>query len=222
MTNPALNLFNDRLPRKPYFSDDLHFGVRIAGKERSILAKYIQFNLPHAISWLGFDVDRVGAAAFASRSEFKNVAYGASVVNAVFQHFDINEMICDLNVRRFARANQTGNMMGINPCDAAVWDGESRCLRIGTVVTYNWATMEVEALCFNGEGLEVRNLMQRFSFLPKNVLDAGYVLSSTQNTIVPVNFMCLDMMTDLFSKSCNILTSASHDASKRDTDEEGN
>lgn len=160
--------------------------------------------------------------AFASRSEFKNVAYGASVVNAVFQHFDINEMICDLNVRRFARANQTGNMMGINPCDAAVWDGESRCLRIGTVVTYNWATMEVEALCFNGEGLEVRNLMQRFSFLPKNVLDAGYVLSSTQSTIVPVNFMCLDMMTDLFSKSCNILTSASHDASKRDTDEEGN
>lgn len=29
---------------KPYFSDDLHFGVRIAGKERAILAKYIQFN----------------------------------------------------------------------------------------------------------------------------------------------------------------------------------
>ena len=62
MHNAALELFNDRLPHKPYFSDDLHFGVRIAGKERAILAKYIQFNQPHAMFWLGFDVDRVGAA----------------------------------------------------------------------------------------------------------------------------------------------------------------
>ncbi|HAW2737368.1 replication initiation protein [Klebsiella pneumoniae] len=62
MRNVALKLFNDRLPHKPYFSDDLHFGVRIAGKERAILAKYIQFNQPHAMFWLGFDVDCVGAA----------------------------------------------------------------------------------------------------------------------------------------------------------------
>ena len=62
MHNAALELFNERLPHKPYFSDDLHFGVRIAGKERAILAKYIQFNQPHAMFWLGFDVDRIGAA----------------------------------------------------------------------------------------------------------------------------------------------------------------
>ena len=62
MNNAVLELFNDRLPHKPYFSDDLHFGVRIAGKERAILAKYIQFNQPHAMFWLGFDVDRTGAA----------------------------------------------------------------------------------------------------------------------------------------------------------------
>ena len=62
MHNAALELFNERLPHKPYFSDDLHFGVRIAGKERAILAKYIQFNQPHAMFWLGFDVDRAGAA----------------------------------------------------------------------------------------------------------------------------------------------------------------
>jgi len=60
--NAALELFNERLPHKPYFSDDLYFGVRIAGKERAILAKYIQFNQPHAMFWLGFDVDRLGAA----------------------------------------------------------------------------------------------------------------------------------------------------------------
>lgn len=62
LSKAALQLFNERLPHKPYFSDDLHFGVRIAGKERAILAKYIQFNQPHAMFWLGFDVDRVGAA----------------------------------------------------------------------------------------------------------------------------------------------------------------
>lgn len=62
LANQALTLFNDRLPHKPYFSDDLQFGVRIAGKERALLAKYIQFNQPHAMYWLCFDVDRVGAA----------------------------------------------------------------------------------------------------------------------------------------------------------------
>lgn len=55
MHNAALELFNDCLL---HFSDDLHFGVRIAGKECVIPAKYIQFNQPHAVFWLGFDVDR--------------------------------------------------------------------------------------------------------------------------------------------------------------------
>lgn len=62
MHKAALALFNDRLQHKPYFSDYPHFGVRIAGKERAILAKYIQSNQPHAMFWLGFDVDRAGAA----------------------------------------------------------------------------------------------------------------------------------------------------------------
>lgn len=62
MSNVALKLFNDRLPHKPYFSDELQCGLRIAGKERAILAKYIQFNQPHAQFWLCFDVDRPGAA----------------------------------------------------------------------------------------------------------------------------------------------------------------
>jgi len=62
LNSAALELFNERLPHKPYFSDDLYFGVRIAGKDRAILAKYIQFNQPHAMFWLGFDVDRIGAA----------------------------------------------------------------------------------------------------------------------------------------------------------------
>lgn len=62
MSNVALKFFNDRLPHKPYFTDELQCGLRIAGKERAILAKYIQFNQPHAQFWLCFDVDRPGAA----------------------------------------------------------------------------------------------------------------------------------------------------------------
>jgi hypothetical protein len=62
LSNVALKLFNDRLPHKPYFTDELQCGLRIAGKERAILAKYIQFNQPHAQFWLCFDVDRPGAA----------------------------------------------------------------------------------------------------------------------------------------------------------------
>ena len=62
MRNAALELFNDRLPLKPYFTDELLYGLRIAGKERALLARYIQFNQPHAQYWLCFDVDRPGAA----------------------------------------------------------------------------------------------------------------------------------------------------------------
>jgi len=62
LSNAALKLFNDRLPLKPYFTDELQYGLRIAGKERALLARYIQFNQPHAQYWLCFDVDRPGAA----------------------------------------------------------------------------------------------------------------------------------------------------------------
>jgi hypothetical protein len=62
LNNAALELFYDRLPHKPYFTDELQCGLRIAGKERAILAKYIQYNQPQAKFWLGFDIDRPGAA----------------------------------------------------------------------------------------------------------------------------------------------------------------
>ncbi len=60
--NVAPELFNERLPHKPHFPDDLHFGVRIAGKECAILAKYIRFSQPYAMFWLSFDVGRPGVA----------------------------------------------------------------------------------------------------------------------------------------------------------------
>ncbi|RXY83269.1 replicase, partial [Klebsiella pneumoniae] len=63
MNNAVLELFNHRLPHKPHFSDDLHFGVRIAGKERAILAKYLQVNQPQALVSTGLEDDRTGSAS---------------------------------------------------------------------------------------------------------------------------------------------------------------
>ncbi len=58
----ALHYFEENLPHRPYHTDDLAFGLRISGKGRALLARYIQQNQPHAQFWLVFDVDREGAA----------------------------------------------------------------------------------------------------------------------------------------------------------------
>ena len=58
----ALQYFDENLPHRPYHTDDLAFGLRISGKGRALLARYIQQNQPHAQFWLVFDVDREGAA----------------------------------------------------------------------------------------------------------------------------------------------------------------
>lgn len=58
----ALQYFEENLPHRPYHTDDLAFGLRISGKGRALLARFIQQNQPHAQFWLVFDVDREGAA----------------------------------------------------------------------------------------------------------------------------------------------------------------
>lgn len=58
----AIDLFNETLPHKPYYADDLSYGVRIASKARALRAQHIQPNPVHAQHWLVFDVDRAGAA----------------------------------------------------------------------------------------------------------------------------------------------------------------
>lgn len=57
-----LELFSRALPKKPYYSDDLYFGLKIAKAEIAKRAKYIQHNGPTHMLWLAYDVDRPGAA----------------------------------------------------------------------------------------------------------------------------------------------------------------
>ena len=57
-----LQLFSSALPKKPYYTDDLATGLRIAKAEIAKKAKYIQHNGPTHMLWLAFDIDRPGAA----------------------------------------------------------------------------------------------------------------------------------------------------------------
>lgn len=58
MKNRAqLELFRVRLPRKPYYTDELTTGLRIADVARALGARYIQPNGPTHRHWIVFDVD---------------------------------------------------------------------------------------------------------------------------------------------------------------------
>lgn len=58
----TLDLFRQRLPRKPYHIDTLGEGLRIRDVQQAIAARYIQPNGPTHRYWLVYDVDRSGAA----------------------------------------------------------------------------------------------------------------------------------------------------------------
>lgn len=62
MSSPQLDLFRERLPAKPYHTDELGTALRIRSAERAALARYIQPNGPTHRYWLVYDIDRPGAA----------------------------------------------------------------------------------------------------------------------------------------------------------------
>ena len=55
-------MFRERLPAKPYHTDDLGAGLKVRSAERAALARYIQPNGPTHRFWLVYDIDRPGAA----------------------------------------------------------------------------------------------------------------------------------------------------------------
>lgn len=61
-TPSQLDLFERRLPRRPYCTDDLELGLRIRDPKRASACRYIQANPPWLRSWLLFDLDRSDAA----------------------------------------------------------------------------------------------------------------------------------------------------------------
>ncbi|WP_321906997.1 replication initiation protein [Burkholderia cenocepacia] len=57
-----LALFEDRMPAKPYASDDLAYGLHITHRAGALKRRYIQPNPPTARAFLILDVDRPDAA----------------------------------------------------------------------------------------------------------------------------------------------------------------
>ncbi|MBE0401923.1 replication initiation protein, partial [Halomonas sp. FME1] len=57
-----LVLFRQRLPQKPYHTDNPRHGLLIRDVQRALSARYIQPNQPHRRYWLVYDVDRELAA----------------------------------------------------------------------------------------------------------------------------------------------------------------
>lgn len=60
-TATQLELFIDNLPKKPYCTDNLEYGLMIRPKAIAITKKTIQHNKPAEIRWLVFDCDYVDA-----------------------------------------------------------------------------------------------------------------------------------------------------------------
>lgn len=58
----ALEIFEEKIPQKPYFTDDLNFGLNIRKKAEALKSRYVQANGPTHLYWLIFDLDRSGAA----------------------------------------------------------------------------------------------------------------------------------------------------------------
>jgi len=61
MITPQLDLFQDRLPEKPYCTDHLEQGLYVRPSHIAARKRYIQVNPPWLRSWLVFDIDRQGA-----------------------------------------------------------------------------------------------------------------------------------------------------------------
>lgn len=56
-----LDLFRERLPERPYCTNDLHAGISIRKAQNALRSRYIQPNGPTHKFWLVFDIDRPGA-----------------------------------------------------------------------------------------------------------------------------------------------------------------
>lgn len=53
-----LNLFRQKLPKKPYSTDFLHNGLQIRSVKTAMKRRYIQPNNPNSKLWLAHDIDR--------------------------------------------------------------------------------------------------------------------------------------------------------------------
>lgn len=161
--------------------------------------------------------------SFKEDCDFKSIPYGAAVINAAFQHVQVHDIDVDFGVRCFVRAGDEGNQMQIRPYDLAEWDDESLCVRIGTIITFNWDRKEVMALCVTGGGEDALGFLAIMRGLPKSQLDAGYVLQISTNTRAAPVATVVRRMKNLFGKGDAVpAVDAKHAESAEKHRKEGN
>lgn len=69
MSGAQLDLFQSRVPHRPYCTDELGAGVRIRDKATALAKRYIQVNPPATVGYLVFDIDREdGASSWEDRN----------------------------------------------------------------------------------------------------------------------------------------------------------
>ncbi len=61
-TPSQIELFESRLPQRPYCTDELETGLRIRDPRCAARCRYIQANPPWLRAWMLFDIDRPGGA----------------------------------------------------------------------------------------------------------------------------------------------------------------
>lgn len=72
-----LDLFDARLPRRPYCTDALEAGLRIRDPQRASQARYIQANPPWLRSWILMDLDAPGAVMAWDHAHLPEPAWAA-------------------------------------------------------------------------------------------------------------------------------------------------
>lgn len=55
-----LKTFEQNLPKKPYCTDQLQYGLQIRSKNIAVIRRYIQHNKPTSVKYLAFDIDYAG------------------------------------------------------------------------------------------------------------------------------------------------------------------
>lgn len=77
----SLDHFKNSIPKKPYATDDLLYGVKIQNKDKAILKRYLSVNHRYYLKWLVFDVDIP-----ASVSEYRYTMVGIPAPNLIIEN----------------------------------------------------------------------------------------------------------------------------------------
>lgn len=200
-----------------------NWGVAAPGIKADLASDINLYNTAPQRGWFADQGCMMYKNAFSTKTPFRHVSYGTSVLNTLLQHYELHDLPQGLSVRRFVQAGKAYNQMDIVEEEWALWDDVSRCIYIGSVVTFDWTNKQTLALAVIGNTDAHRTFLARIATLPKDDLDSGYTLFKSLNTEVPGQYV--DIWTDdtfFIQKGGVPHANASHSESANKQDSGGN